>query len=195
MHALRYTDLSAFRSGKRFSWRSRKFFLLFCLLLLSLTDRTAVAQGGVLGWFRGEPRNYEECILQNMRGVTSDSAASSIRTACRNREYPDDGPPLAAPTDITNLFPTPQQSPIVQNAVRGDESGWGFNFSVNHSNPAVVITSLRFRWIPPNSGNPVIVDCETFAPAFTVQRVYCQFSPPAGWSWQLINIFGRRRSN
>lgn len=33
------------------------------------------------GWFG--PSNYEECILKNMKGVTSDKAVLEIRKACR----------------------------------------------------------------------------------------------------------------
>ena len=33
------------------------------------------------GWFG--PSNYEECILENMKGVTSDKAARAIERACR----------------------------------------------------------------------------------------------------------------
>ena len=33
------------------------------------------------GWFG--PSNYEECILKNMKGVTSDKAVLEIRRACR----------------------------------------------------------------------------------------------------------------
>jgi hypothetical protein len=31
------------------------------------------------------PNNYEECILENMKGVTSDQAAHAIRNACREK--------------------------------------------------------------------------------------------------------------
>lgn len=31
------------------------------------------------------PKNYDECILENMKGVTSDNAAIQIRRACRSQ--------------------------------------------------------------------------------------------------------------
>lgn len=36
------------------------------------------------GWLFG-PDNYDDCVLESMKGVTSDKAASFIRTSCRNK--------------------------------------------------------------------------------------------------------------
>lgn len=51
-------------------------FLLACLLI---TKSNAA-------WFGG-PSNYDECILENMRGITSNVAAQSILQACK-RKFP-----------------------------------------------------------------------------------------------------------
>src|SRR5690242_16083174 len=40
------------------------------------------------GWFG--PSNYDECILDGMKGVTSDVAAKAIIYACRNK-FPNTG--------------------------------------------------------------------------------------------------------
>jgi len=37
-----------------------------------------------------EPKNYNDCILENMKGVTSDVAAFAIKRACREK-YADTG--------------------------------------------------------------------------------------------------------
>ena len=50
---------------------------LFTVLFLWIWMSTP-AMGG---WFG--PSNYEECILKNMKGVTSDKAVLEIRKACR----------------------------------------------------------------------------------------------------------------
>ena len=36
------------------------------------------------GWFSA-PKDYDECILESMKGVTSDEAAKEIRSACRSK--------------------------------------------------------------------------------------------------------------
>jgi hypothetical protein len=40
------------------------------------------------GWFG--PSNFDECILQNMKGVTSDVAAGQIVRVCRHKFPRDD---------------------------------------------------------------------------------------------------------
>lgn len=48
------------------------------LLFLALIGIDAHA-----GWFG--PSNYDECIMVNMKGVSSDIAAKAVRRACRNK--------------------------------------------------------------------------------------------------------------
>jgi len=48
------------------------------------------------GWFG--PSNYDECIFKNMKGVTSDRAATAIGEACR-RQFPK---PLVKPAEDPN---------------------------------------------------------------------------------------------
>ena len=45
------------------------------------------------GWLG--PANYDECIFKNMKGVTSDRAATAIGEACR-RQFPK---PLVKPAE------------------------------------------------------------------------------------------------
>jgi hypothetical protein len=49
-----------------------------------------------------EPSNYDECILDAMRGVSSDVAAQAIIDSCRNLfpETPQAAPPAAAPAPL-----------------------------------------------------------------------------------------------
>jgi hypothetical protein len=48
------------------------------------------------GWLG--PSNYDECIFKNMKGVTSDRAATAIGEACR-RQFPK---PLVKPAEDPN---------------------------------------------------------------------------------------------
>jgi hypothetical protein len=56
----------------------KRLFTVICLLVWMPIP-------AIGGWFG--PSNYEECILKNMKGVTSDEAARAIQGACR-REFP-----------------------------------------------------------------------------------------------------------
>lgn len=54
----------------------KKTILLF-LLLIGYAETSSAQLFG--------PRNYEDCIIEGMQGVTSDVAAVSIRSACREK--------------------------------------------------------------------------------------------------------------
>ena len=75
------------------------FLTLVCAFSLMGALQPALAQGGISGWFSGQPASYEECVLRNMRGVTSDEAARAIQAACAvQANQPATTPP---PYDIT----------------------------------------------------------------------------------------------
>lgn len=57
-----------------------------------------VADAAMAGWFG--PSSYEDCVLENMKGVTSDTAAVAISRAC-SAKFP------APPTPPTPQPPTP----------------------------------------------------------------------------------------
>lgn len=50
------------------------------LLLLLFVSTVAQAQFGLFG-----PKSYDDCILENMRGVTSDAAARAIVYSCHQK--------------------------------------------------------------------------------------------------------------
>jgi hypothetical protein len=53
----------------------------FAFLLSILIFSSSIASAG---WFGG-PKTYDECIIESMKGVTSDVAASAIRRSCRKK--------------------------------------------------------------------------------------------------------------
>lgn len=65
-------------TGARWSGLGR----LFAIVLAAGTPAVAIA-----GWFG--PSNYDECVLDGMKGVTSDVAAREIKQACR-RKFPSE---------------------------------------------------------------------------------------------------------
>lgn len=56
-----------------------------CTLLLTFAILSFNANAS---WFSSKPKNYDECITKNMKGVTSDYAAKAIVTSCL-RMFPD----------------------------------------------------------------------------------------------------------
>ncbi|WP_126445461.1 hypothetical protein [Sulfuricystis multivorans] len=56
------------------------------LNLLLLISLLSVPAASFAGWFG--PSNYDECILESMKGVTSDVAARMVARSCREK-FPD----------------------------------------------------------------------------------------------------------
>lgn len=52
---------------------------------VAIASILAVVLTAGLLWHLQQPKNYEDCILQNMKGVTSETAAKQIAYACRAR--------------------------------------------------------------------------------------------------------------
>ena len=82
---------------------SRPMLLLFSLALLMLT---APARADV-----SEFSSYDECILESLKGVSSDVAANAIIASCRNK-FPQAAPAAAAaPASEPAPVPPPESAP------------------------------------------------------------------------------------
>jgi hypothetical protein len=66
-----------------FSHFLTRFLLLVSMFLLHFSASA---------WSPFGPNNFNDCIIQNMKGVTSDTAAASIRHSCRQK-FPEKSPP------------------------------------------------------------------------------------------------------
>lgn len=60
----------------------KQIALLFLLTTCFVNSSQA---GEAVAWLQREPKSFDECILQNMKGVTSDRAATFIRLACKEK--------------------------------------------------------------------------------------------------------------
>ena len=60
----------------------------YLLLLLLVISAPTHAQW----WNPFAPKTYQECVLTNMKGVTSDAAATAIMAACAAKDYPSAAP-------------------------------------------------------------------------------------------------------
>jgi hypothetical protein len=59
-----------------------------------------VSESTLAGWFG--PSNYDECLLDNMKGVASNAAAVAITQACRSK-FPLPPPPPPKPKSAEEL--------------------------------------------------------------------------------------------
>lgn len=54
-----------------------------CLIGRSIVVSMAMVSPALAGWFG--PSSYEDCILESMKGITSDKAAKEIKEACTDK--------------------------------------------------------------------------------------------------------------
>lgn len=108
--------------------RTQIFFLFFLLAIFSSYTHS--------DWFGG-PNDYDECILENMKGVESNAAAYAIRKSCR-KKFPEE-------SNSEKLVPLP---PKVLEKIDGKafmtSYGW-FNGSIFNGSENWHIASLRIR--------------------------------------------------
>lgn len=119
----------------------------FCMILfLMMILATGLVMGRDLnaGWFG--PSNYEECILESMKGVTGDVAARQIAQACR-KKFPnspaDDKKPKRRFFSWEKKLSEYNLSQISGNA----GPGYGNYFSGNmyNGNTDITITQVTIR--------------------------------------------------
>jgi hypothetical protein len=125
--------------------------LLIGLIIVDGFTQAARAQG-FLDRLRGEPQTFDECLLKNMRGVTSDEAARAITFACRNR-HPTNAPARPAIVEVTHLA-RELNGELIQNP----HTSWEANFY--HNTPNLFIVEVSFRWGVP--GNTTELRCTSY---------------------------------
>ena len=107
----------------------RETLLLFCFTFLFSSIAFA-------GWFGG-PSDYDECILESMKGVTSDVAARLVRQSCQ-KKFPKE----------TSEFKSMELPDLVLNKIEGKAGITGIGYyegTIFNGNPDWYITSLTVR--------------------------------------------------
>ena len=109
---------------------------------------SAYAEAGLFG-----PSNYEECILEKMKGITSDVAARAVDAACRSK-FPYKSPRLTD-EDINELLdrydaPVTLSAAQVQNikneGVSWTSNGTGLMIKLYNGNSDVAIATIIYRY-------------------------------------------------
>lgn len=171
------------------------------------------------GWFG--PINYEECILKNMKGVTSDKAVLEIRKACRAK-FPKK--PIKKPIKKQKLRDVPKK--VLENitgkawftdkAHPDASSIYNLYARLHNDNAKWTISKVEIRIFDkttktyeyilsheptsPPTGRPLTVaDIEwddEFPPLSPFKaEVFPFFAQklPAGWEWTIVKAKGYRK--
>lgn len=154
-------------------------------------------------WNPFGPKNFDDCIIKNMKGVTSDTAAISIRHACRQK-FPENAPSkVQEPTTRAgyprlDIWDKPYNRRVFENInvgrTRSNQYG-GFEMTVTNKNE-FTITGI-YIGIPSGKSSgkcPLdksayveIHECDGIIHSNTTKTLFCK--PPQG-SWCLVGFKG-----
>ena len=165
------------------------------------------------------PTNYDECILDAMRGVSSDVAARAIIESCRSLfpESPGDAAPQAAPSPAPQAASAPQAAPpptAVEAApldtadarsltadeldrlrARARVFGARYRVIVDNDNPDLTLTEVTIAvWDDndPVASRKEYTGATQIAPqsSATVQYTVHYRGDETGWNWDVVAARG-----
>ncbi|WP_020409854.1 hypothetical protein [Hahella ganghwensis] len=162
------------------------------VLFVAAAVASGVAQGGTI-----DSKNFDECVLEHMKGVVSDVAARSINRACRN-QFPD-----SVPSEEISRIPKLAVDKIAGEGkvgVNGAFSGELFN-----GNREWVVHQVIVRLIDKNSATYRDYKADVKDGAKGEGNLYVEsgvqplskgsftfevFSPPGQYDWYLLEGYG-----
>lgn len=154
------------------------------LVLLVLYVPTSFAD-----WF-SKPKNYDDCVLENMKGTTSDLAAKAIYQSCRNKF------PFPAPKPLT--FITLNKNQLKSVTGTANSSGKYFTLSI-YNGSSLNLKQITVRLINNKTkqhkeyvavGRFLLKGTATISPLSTGEFKFTALSPPKDWSWQIVSAKG-----
>lgn len=146
------------------------------------------------GWFG--PSNYEECILENMKGVASDEAVRAIKRACRakfpHKPVKRQDVPVSVLKDITGeAWFVADARPIT---FRGKELiPSNFHAKLYNNNAKWIIYRVEIRITDKATGTYEDVSGFIPEPLFPFERKSFGFfvqKVPVKWEWNIIGAIG-----
>jgi len=154
------------------------------------------------------PSNYDECILESMRGVSSDVAAQAIISSCRNL-YPEQQEVAAQVEDTAPQADTPIPHPVPvatgpgrsltaaeldKLRARIKAFGSSYTATIQNKNENLTVTEVTIAvWDDSNSSSlreypqeVMIAPMESVEPRFTVHYKGDELN----WAWKLASAKG-----
>ena len=153
-------------------------------LLLAILSQTNTANA----WSPFGPANFEDCILANMKGVSSDSAASAIRSACR-KKFPQESQQPSQTTSSRSGYPRvdvwdkPYKSKIFSNIKIGSTKYNQYSaYEIQITNKSNINLTGIYIGIPANkntcstekSDYVEIYECNVDINSNTTKTAFCQ---------------------
>jgi hypothetical protein len=152
----------------------------------------------VLAWSLFGPGSYEDCILQSMKGVTSDTAASQIRHACRNK-FPVEMPKRCKTREMS----TRESSFVTGNGNVSADALWTYSGMLDSDKPKFtaslyngnqgatiesIIVAISADNIKPPQEYEIIVNNPILPRSSGEVSTIVQTRPTSKFEWRMISI-------
>ena len=151
-------------------------------------------------WNPFGPNNFDDCIIQNMKGVTSDAAAASIRLSCQQK-FPDKSKPnkIAEPTRYgyprLDIWDKPYNYRVFNNITTGKfrNNNYGYELPVTNKNEfrlkgiyiGILSDKKSKSCLSEKSDYSEIYECSGEADPNTTKTFYC---PAIQGAWCLVGF-------
>lgn len=154
---------------------STTFGIIFCFVTVNQVS------AGIFG-----PSNYDECVLNSMKGVTSDMAARLIAKSCREK-YPEN----KIKRNIREL----SDGEVKNLTGRGGPSGNYFSVDLLNSNSKVTVSQVTVAVITKIGGKetPNFYDQDITIGPYKTSNIFVRFIPGdvgAKYSWSIVSAKG-----
>ena len=139
-------------------------------------------------WNPFKKQTYDECILENMKGVTSDNAAREIRYACLNKTSDSVADSKKCSTRFLTADEATLVTPVAYELSDGD-SYMKLNVHNNNKNIAVTGFKVFIKDLKTNKTLTYKVSYPTIEPLKTSPQILVEILyPPKKYQWNIYEV-------
>jgi len=140
-----------------------------------------------MAWNLFGDQTYEECILENMKGVTSDDAAGNIRVACFNKTKKSAPPaPVCKDRSLSSL----EMGNITGSGAIADLVDF-FYVNVHNGNSNIELKSLNVKIFASNIKPPQEYKVDFWPPVASFssgsKTIVLPIRPAKGYGWSIAS--------
>jgi hypothetical protein len=160
--------------------------LKYLLIIVAALGTLGWPAPGKAGWFG--PSDYDECILESMKGVTSDDAASHIARSCRRKFPPSANQEIAS----RPLLKEEKEKLTIIGEWSKHLHGYWY-VQVHNGNQDVTISRMEIKISSPvgeNFQENVYRAHATIKPNTKGSFLFDVLTPNSGFKWYVVDVRG-----
>jgi hypothetical protein len=140
-----------------------------------------------LGYWLTRPVSYEDCILQNMRGVKSDDAAREIKFACEVKSWSQASDNSE---DCKHRKLTDAERKLISGNAVVETYGW-LKVTIYNGNSSIGVNGIKVKLIDTDADKEFMFDLSAYkvSPLTTSDQMLARLLyAPKNWKWEIYEI-------